>query len=44
MEKVSWMDKKTNEEILRTAQEHKKKLDTIQKLKHECVGPCVKVV
>ena len=40
MEKMSWMDKKTNEEILNMVQEDTKILNTIQCHKHTWVG-CV---
>jgi len=38
MEKISWADKKTNEEILNMLQEDRKILNTIRRRKHKWMG------
>ena len=39
MEKISWVDKKTNEAILNTVREDRKILNTIWFRKHKQMGP-----
>ena len=41
MEKISWVDKKTNEEILNMVQENRKILNTMWCRKHIWMGHCV---
>ena len=38
MEKISWVDKKINEEILNMVQENRKILNTIRRRKHKWMG------
>ena len=42
MEKVSWMDKKTNEQVLREVGEERRLLQSVEKRKRNWIGHVVR--